>query len=56
MGVLNDALKNDYGAKAVRYSLLSAAVTTMLGALLFVWVAASPDPGQSDIKRAKCFC
>ena len=35
VGMINDALKNDYGANAVRYSLLSAAVTTTLGALLF---------------------
>ena len=33
VGMINDALKNDYGADAVRYSLLSAAVTTTLGAL-----------------------
>jgi hypothetical protein len=26
VGMLNDALKNDFGAQAVRYSLLSAAV------------------------------
>ena len=37
--MINDALKNDYGANAVRYSLLSAAVTTSVGALLFVWAA-----------------
>jgi hypothetical protein len=37
------------GDIAVRYSLLSAAVTTMLGALLFVWAAASI---RADIKRA----
>ena len=43
VGMINDALKNDYGADAVRYSLLSAAVTTTLGALLFVW-AARIDP------------
>ena len=41
VGMINDALKNDYGANAVRYSLLSAAVTTTLGALLFVWAARS---------------
>jgi hypothetical protein len=33
----------------VRYSLLSAAVTTTLGALLFVWAAASI---REDIARA----
>jgi len=49
VGMINDALKNDYGADAVRYSLLSAAVTTTLGALLFVWAAASI---RADIKRA----
>jgi hypothetical protein len=47
--MLNDALKSDYGADAVRYSLLSAAVTTMLGALLFVWAARFI---RTDIKRA----
>jgi hypothetical protein len=49
VGMINDALKNDYGVNAVRYSLLSAAVTTTLGALLFVWAAASI---RGDIKRA----
>ena len=49
VGMINDALKNDYGADAVRYSLLSAAITTTLGALLFVWAAASI---RADIKRA----
>ena len=49
VGMLNDALKNDYGANAVRYSLLSAAVTTTLGALLFIWAARSI---RNDIKRA----
>jgi MFS family permease len=49
VGIINDALKNDYGASAVRYSLLSAAVTTTLGALLFVWAARSIG---GDIKRA----
>src|SRR5579871_2229392 len=49
VGMLNDALKGDYGADAVRYSLLSAAVTTMLGALLFVWAAQFI---RADIKRA----
>ena len=42
-------LKNDYGANAVRYSLLSAAVTTTLGALMFVWAARTI---RGDIKRA----
>ncbi len=49
VGMINDALKNDYGANAVRYSLLSAASTTTLGALLFVWAAVSI---RADIKRA----
>jgi MFS family permease len=49
VGVLNDALKADFGANAVRYSLLSAAVTTSLGALLFVLAARSI---RGDIKRA----
>jgi predicted MFS family arabinose efflux permease len=49
VGMINDTLKNDYGADAVRYSLLSAAVTTTLGALLFIWAAASI---RGDIKRA----
>jgi MFS family permease len=49
VGMINDALKNDYGADAVRYSLLSAGATTMLGALLFVFAARSI---RDDIKRA----
>src|SRR5882757_169952 len=49
VGMLNDALKSDYGTDAVRYSLLSAAVTTMLGALLFVWAARFI---RADIERA----
>ncbi|MGH6752755.1 MAG: MFS transporter [Bradyrhizobium sp.] len=49
VGMINDALKNEYGANAVRYSLLSAAVTTTLGALLFIWAARSI---RADIKRA----
>ena len=49
VGMLNDTLKNDYGANAVRYSLLSAAITTTLGALLFIWAARSI---RADIKRA----
>ena len=49
VGVVNDALKGSYGADAVRYSLLSAAVTTTLGALLFVWAARTI---RADIKRA----
>ncbi|HEY3794907.1 MAG TPA: MFS transporter [Bradyrhizobium sp.] len=49
VGMINDALKSDYGIDAVRYSLLSAAATTTLGALLFVWAAGSI---RADIKRA----
>jgi hypothetical protein len=49
VGMINDALKNDYGADAVRYSLLSASLTTMLGALLFVWAARTI---RADIARA----
>ncbi|SEC13578.1 spinster family MFS transporter [Bradyrhizobium erythrophlei] len=49
VGMINDALKGAYGTDAVRYSLLSAAVTTTLGALLFVlaarWI-------RADIARA----
>jgi len=48
VGMINDALKNEYGAAAVRYSLLSAAITTTLGALLFVRAARSI---RGDIKR-----
>ena len=49
VGMINDALKGAHGADAVRYSLLSAAVTTMLGALLFVWAARWI---RADIARA----
>src|SRR5438876_5388226 len=49
VGMINDALKNDYGANAVRYSLLSAGATTMLGALLFVFAARTI---REDIKQA----
>jgi MFS family permease len=49
VGMINDALKGAYGNDAVRYSLLSAAVTTTLGALLFVWAARFI---RDDIKRA----
>jgi hypothetical protein len=38
-----------YDANAVRYSLLSAAATITLGALLFVWAAISI---RTDITRA----
>ncbi len=49
VGMINDALKGSYGVDAVRYSLLSAAITTTSGALLFVWAAVSI---RADIKRA----
>jgi MFS family permease len=49
VGMINDALKGDYGVDAVRYSLLSAAATTTLGALLFVWAALWI---RRDIERA----
>jgi MFS family permease len=49
VGMINDALKGDYGTDAIRYSLLSASLTTMLGALLFVWAARSI---RADIARA----
>ena len=49
VGILNDALKNDFGNDAVRYSLPSAGVTTTLGAFLFVWTARFI---RADIKRA----
>jgi MFS family permease len=49
VGMINDVLKPGFGADAVRYSLLSASLTTMLGALLFVvaahWI-------RADIRRA----
>ncbi|WP_024520800.1 MFS transporter [Bradyrhizobium sp. Tv2a-2] len=50
VGMINDALKGALGADAVRYSLLSAAATTTLGALLFVWAARFI---RADIARAK---
>lgn len=49
VGMINDVLKDNYGADAVRYSLLSAAVTSTLGALLFVLAARTI---RSDIARA----
>jgi MFS family permease len=49
VGVINDALKDSLGADAVRYSLLSAALTTTLGALLFALAARSI---RRDIRRA----
>jgi MFS family permease len=49
VGIINDALKGEYGTDAIRYSLLSASLTTMLGALLFVWAAHTI---RDDIARA----
>jgi hypothetical protein len=49
VGLVNDALKNGYGADAVRYCLLSAAVATTIGALLFALAARSI---RADIQRA----
>jgi MFS family permease len=49
VGALNDALKSQYGVDAVRYSLLSCSVATMLGALFFVWAARSI---RADVARA----
>ena len=50
VGMVNDALKASFGPDAVRYSLLSAAATTTLGALLFVWAARFI---RADVARAK---
>ena len=50
VGMINDALKGAFGADAIRYSLLSAAVTTTLGGLLFVVAARFI---RADIARAK---
>jgi predicted MFS family arabinose efflux permease len=50
VGMVNDALKGDLGPDAIRYSLLTAGLTSMLGALLFVWAAPSL---KSDIARAE---
>ncbi|MDB5564845.1 MAG: transporter [Tardiphaga sp.] len=49
VGMINDAIAGEYGTEAVRYSLLSASVTTTLGALLFIWAA---QYIRSDISRA----
>jgi hypothetical protein len=49
VGMINDAISPQVGVNAVRYSLLSASATTMLGALLFVWAARFI---RSDIARA----
>jgi hypothetical protein len=47
--MINDALKDVYAAAAVRYSLLSAGLTSTLGALLFLWAARWI---RADIARA----
>jgi MFS family permease len=49
VGMINDAISPQVGVIAVRYSLLSASATTMLGALLFVWAARFI---RADIARA----
>jgi MFS family permease len=49
VGYLNDVLKAAYGAEAVRYSLMIAALATVLAALFFGWAAQSI---RADIKRA----
>ena len=49
VGMINDAISPQVGVTAVRYSLLSASATTMLGALLFVCAARFI---RSDITRA----
>jgi hypothetical protein len=47
--MINDAISSQVGVEAVRYSLLSASATTVLGALLFVWAARFI---HADIERA----
>jgi MFS family permease len=49
VGYLNDLLKAAYGAEAVRYSLMIAALATVLAALFFILAAQSI---RADIKRA----
>jgi predicted MFS family arabinose efflux permease len=49
VGMINDAIAPEYGAMAIRYSLLSAAVFSTLGALFFVWAAVYI---RQDIARA----
>jgi MFS family permease len=50
VGALNDSWKSQYGVDAVRYSMLSCSIATILGALLFIWAARSI---RADIARAK---
>jgi MFS family permease len=49
VGYLNDVLQNIYGAQAVRYSLLIAALATVLAALFF---GCSARTIRADINRA----
>jgi MFS family permease len=49
VGLCNDWLKPSYGVDAIRYSLLTASVTTVLGALIFLLAARFI---RSDISRA----
>jgi MFS family permease len=49
VGMIADALKSGYGVDAIRYGLLTAGLTSTLGALLFV--AAAPSI-RADIARA----
>jgi MFS family permease len=49
VGIINDLLAGSSGAYAVRYSLLSASLTTMLGALFFLRAAQTI---RADIVRA----
>jgi predicted MFS family arabinose efflux permease len=50
VGALNDYLKAEFGVVAIRYSLLAAALTTVLGGFLFLAAARSI---RKDIKRAE---
>jgi ABC-type uncharacterized transport system permease subunit len=49
VGYLNDVLQKTYGTQAVRYSLLIAALATVLAALLF---ARAAQTIRADINRA----
>jgi predicted MFS family arabinose efflux permease len=49
VGLCNDRLKASYGVDAIRYSLLTASATTVLGALVFLLAARSI---RSDVRRA----
>ncbi|WP_316187996.1 MULTISPECIES: MFS transporter [unclassified Bradyrhizobium] len=49
VGLINDVLKDDFGVDAIRYSLLSASLTTLLGASLFALAARNL---RDDIIRA----